>query len=65
MIPALARPGAAVALLSAALIVAAVRSLVSDPDRRKGLRQSSIFAAASLDGEREKAALKALFEGIG
>lgn len=48
-----------------ALIVAAVRPLVSDPDRRKGLRQSSIFAAASLDGEREKAALKALFEGIG
>ncbi len=48
-----------------ALIVAAVRALQADGPRLKALRQNAIFAAAALDGEREKEALKALFEGLG
>jgi glycosyltransferase involved in cell wall biosynthesis len=48
-----------------ALIVAAVRSLHGNEERRRALRQSSIFAASSLDGEREKEALKALLQGLG
>ncbi len=37
-----------------ARIAAEVRALQADPERRKALRQNAIFAAASLDGEREK-----------
>lgn len=48
-----------------ALIAAAVRSLQTDEPRRKALRQNAIFAASSLDGEREKEALKALLESVG
>jgi glycosyltransferase involved in cell wall biosynthesis len=47
-----------------ALISAAVRSLQADEQRRNALRQNAIFAASSLDGEREKEALKALFQSI-
>ncbi len=45
-----------------ALIVAAVRTVIGDEVRRKALRQNSIFAANSLNGERETEALKALFQ---
>jgi len=48
-----------------ALIAAAVLSLQADEVRRKALRQNAIFAASSLDGEREKEALKALFQSLG
>ncbi|MBL7981086.1 MAG: glycosyltransferase [Flavobacteriales bacterium] len=48
-----------------ARIAAEVRALQADPERRKALRQNAIFAAASLDGEREKAVLSALFQSIG
>lgn len=44
-----------------ALIVAAVRALQADPARCRALRQRAIFAAASLSGESEKEALKALY----
>lgn len=47
-----------------ALIVAEARALMADPARRDTLRQKAIFAASSLDGEREKEALKALFQGL-
>ncbi|MEO8591544.1 MAG: glycosyltransferase [Flavobacteriales bacterium] len=47
------------------LIVSAVRSLQADAVRRNALRQNAIFAASSLDGEREKDALKALFQSLG
>lgn len=43
------------------LIAAEVRTLMGDEQRRRSLRQKAIFAASSLDGEREKEALKALF----
>jgi glycosyltransferase involved in cell wall biosynthesis len=42
-----------------------VKELISNPDRRQALRQNAIFAANSLDGEREKDALKALFQRLG
>ena len=48
-----------------ALIAKEVRALQGDQARRKALRQNAIFAAASLDGEREKAALAALFQSLG
>jgi glycosyltransferase involved in cell wall biosynthesis len=47
-----------------ARIAAEVRALQAEPERRKSLRQNAIFAAASLDGEREKAVLSALFQSI-
>lgn len=47
-----------------ARIAAEVKALQIDPERRKALRQNAIFAAASLDGEREKAVLSALFQSI-
>lgn len=47
-----------------ARIAAEVKALQNDPERRKALRQNAIFAAASLDGEREKAVLSALFQSI-
>lgn len=47
-----------------ALIAAAVRSLQGDEPRRNALRQNAIFAASSLDGEREKEALRALFQSL-
>jgi glycosyltransferase involved in cell wall biosynthesis len=45
-------------------IAAEVRVLLGNVDARKTLRQNAIFAAASLDGEREKAVLTALFQGL-
>jgi hypothetical protein len=41
-----------------------VKALMGDEHRRSALRQNAIFAAASLDGEREKAVLTALFDGL-
>lgn len=46
-------------------IAAEVKALMGDEHRRSALRQNAIFAAASLDGEREKAVLTALFQSIG
>lgn len=46
------------------LIVAAVRSLQADPDHYAALREKSIFAAASLDGAREKETLAAFFKDL-
>ncbi len=48
-----------------ARIAAEVKALMGDEQRRAALRQNAIFAAASLDGEREKAVLTALFQSIG
>jgi glycosyltransferase involved in cell wall biosynthesis len=47
-----------------ARIAAEVKALMGDKHRRSALRQNAIFAAASLDGEREKAVLTALFDGL-
>ena len=47
-----------------ARIAAEVKALMGDEPRRSALRQNAIFAAASLDGEREKAVLTALFDGL-
>lgn len=47
-----------------ALIAAEVRALQGNAEARKALRQNAIFAAASLDGEREKAVLAALFQDL-
>lgn len=47
------------------LIAAEVRALMDDPQRRATLRQKAIFAASELDGEREKRALRAVFERLG
>jgi glycosyltransferase involved in cell wall biosynthesis len=47
-----------------ARIAAEVKALMGDEQRRSALRQNAIFAAASLDGEREKAVLTALFDGL-
>ncbi|MBK7383818.1 MAG: glycosyltransferase [Flavobacteriales bacterium] len=46
------------------LIACEVRALMADPQHRDALRQKAIFAASALDGEREKDALKALFQGL-
>jgi glycosyltransferase involved in cell wall biosynthesis len=46
------------------LIAAEVLALQADTEARKTLRQNAIFAAASLDGEREKAVLTALFQDL-
>ena len=56
--------GAVLARPDPAVIAAEVRALMADPARRDTLRQKAIFAASSLDGEREKEALKALFQGL-
>jgi glycosyltransferase involved in cell wall biosynthesis len=45
-------------------IAAEVRALQGNAEARKALRQNAIFAAASLDGEREKAVLTALFQDL-
>ena len=47
------------------LIAQQVKELISDPQRRRTLRQNAIFAADSLDGDREKEALKAVFQRLG
>jgi glycosyltransferase involved in cell wall biosynthesis len=47
-----------------ARIAAEVRALHGNAEARKALRQNAIFAAASLDGEREKAVLTALFQDL-
>lgn len=47
-----------------ARIAAEVRALQGNSEARKALRQNAIFAAASLDGEREKAVLTALFQDL-
>lgn len=46
------------------LIVAAVRGLQADPERYAALREKAIFAAASLDGAREKETLAAFFKSL-
>ena len=46
-------------------IVAAVRTLVGDPERARGLQRNATFAAASLDGTQEKEALKAFLRDLG
>lgn len=48
-----------------ALIAAEVRRLIPDRPRRDALRLKAIFAAAELDGEREKEALKAFLQSVG
>lgn len=47
-----------------ALIAAEVRALQADPGRCARLREKAIFAAASLDGAREKETLKAFFKAL-
>jgi glycosyltransferase involved in cell wall biosynthesis len=47
-----------------ALIAAEVRTLQADPGRCARLREKAIFAAASLDGAREKETLKAFFKAL-
>ena len=42
-----------------------VKGLIADKERQRTLRQNAIFAANSLDGEREKETLKALFQRLG
>lgn len=46
------------------LIVAAVRGLQADPEHYAALREKAIFAAASLDGAREKETLAAFFKSL-
>ncbi len=46
-------------------IALAVQGSRAGGDRLKTLRQNAIFAAASLDGDREREALKALFQALG
>ncbi|MCB0769930.1 MAG: glycosyltransferase, partial [Flavobacteriales bacterium] len=46
-------------------IVAAVRTLVGDPERARALQRNATFAAASLDGTQEKEALKAFLRDLG
>jgi glycosyltransferase involved in cell wall biosynthesis len=46
------------------LIASHVKELITNAARRHALRQNAIFAANSLDGEREKDALKALFQRL-
>ena len=48
-----------------AAIASAVQQLVADPLRCAALRQNAKFAAASLDGELERQALKALLQALG
>jgi len=47
-----------------ARIVAEVRALQADQARCASLREKAIFAAASLDGAREKETLKAVFKAL-
>lgn len=47
------------------VIAHTVNELISDTARRAAFRQNAIFAANSLDGEREKDALKAVFQRLG
>ena len=47
------------------LIAEEVKHLIANPARRTALRQNAIFAANSLDGEREKDALKGIFQRLG
>ena len=48
-----------------AIIAVAVQRLTADPARHEPLRQRAIFAARSLDGEREKEVLKAFLASLG
>ncbi len=47
------------------LIAQEVKRLIADPARREALRRNAIFAADSLDGEREKETLKGIFQRLG
>ena len=47
------------------LIAQEVKRLIADPARRDALRRNAIFAADSLDGEREMDALKGIFRSLG
>ncbi len=57
--------GVVIAAPDPGLIAAEVHALMADPQRRATLRQKAIFAASELDGEREKRALRAVFERLG
>ncbi len=48
-----------------AIIATAVQRLTADPAQHEPLRQRAIFAARSLDGEREKEVLKAFLARLG
>jgi glycosyltransferase involved in cell wall biosynthesis len=48
-----------------AIIAAAVQRLTADPHQHDAMRQRAIFAARSLDGEREKEVLKAFLARLG
>lgn len=48
-----------------ALIAAAVRALIDDPQRLATLKRNATFAALALDGEGEKEKLKALLKDLG
>ncbi|MBK8613987.1 MAG: glycosyltransferase [Flavobacteriales bacterium] len=47
-----------------AIIAAAVQRMTADPHQHEALRQRAIFAARSLDGEREKEVLKAFLANL-
>lgn len=48
-----------------ALIAAAVKALIDDPQRLATLKRNATFAALALDGEGEKEKLKALLKDLG
>jgi len=48
-----------------AIIAAAVQRLTADPHQHDAMRQRAIFAARSLDGEREKEVLKSFLARLG
>lgn len=56
--------GVVIAAAEPSHIATEVRALQGNAEARKALRQNAIFAAASLDGEREKAVLAALFQDL-
>lgn len=47
------------------IIAQKVKELIADPERRRALRQNAIFAANSLDGEREMETLRGVFQRLG
>lgn len=54
--------GVVIAQADPALIAAAVRALIDDPQRLATLKRNATFAALALDGEGEKEKLKALLK---
>jgi glycosyltransferase involved in cell wall biosynthesis len=47
------------------IIALAVRRMTADPNGHEPLRQRAIFAARSLDGEREKEVLRSFLSSLG